>query len=186
MDSTPCLTPQISTYTVYGIYNRNDLLLYKYHKPSFAVYLPEETLINMRHILKSTFALTSVLALAATASASGIQGGDAFKLQMAGQSSWEVSCVLAQGDGDRVSSHQRGRNEQDRGRVMADDILNAQCSYAVPQTGMLQVSLDLSGTGFDCPFTTVEDGVCGAHFAAGQEGSFSIRRLPETGEAFTN
>jgi hypothetical protein len=148
--------------------------------------LPKEILFNMRHILKSTFALTSVLALAATASASGIQGGDAFRLQMAGQSSWEVSCVLAQGDGDRVSSHQRGRNEQDRGRVMADDILNAQCSYAVPQSGMLQVSLDLSGTGFDCPFTTVEDGVCGAHFAAGQEGSFSIRRLPESGEALTN
>ena len=186
MDSNPCHTHHFPIYTVYGIYNRQVLLLYKCHKPSFVSKLPEETLIHMRHILKSAFALTAVFALAATASASGVQSGDAFRLQMAGQSSWEVSCVLAQSDGDRVSSHQRGRSEQDRGRVLASDILNAQCSYAVPQTGMLQVSLDLSGTGFDCPFTIVEDGFCGAHFTAGQQGSFSIRRLPETGPALTN
>lgn len=120
--------------------------------------------------------LAGSLLLAGLATAQPAPPGNAFILEMMGERSWQVSCQLGQSDGDTVNTRERGRGLHDNGRFLINDVVSGSCSYSVPERGMLRVTMETRRSGLDCPFVETEDGFCRANFAAGQTGTFQIRR----------
>ncbi|MFS2319111.1 hypothetical protein RMQ97_14330 [Maricaulis sp. D1M11] len=127
-------------------------------------------------------ALGASTLFASTASA---QSGETVMLEMFGGRGWEVSCEMAQSDGDRINTRDRGRGRIDNGRFAVTDVVSANCSYTVPAEGRLQLTLDTQRGALDCPFVEDSAGFCRAQFAAGTSGAFSIQTTSGASHLYT-
>jgi len=105
--------------------------------------------------------------------------GEFFVLNALGERGWRVVCDLAQADGDQHQRRERGRGILHADEIALRDVVSGECQYEVPENGMLQLTMDLHRTEFQCPFGAMSDGYCQIQLAPGSRGRFMLRQNGE-------